>query len=417
MEIIIASTIGVLALLIGFTAGFFIKKQEIKRLSDEKNEITRKNEELNAEIIKLSNENSSDKTKLEMITELQKLVKEDFTAIANKVIKEEQSDLREQNREALEEKLKPLKENFKEFKEKVEEFNKQGATNTEAIKTQIETLLQENKTIKNTAEELSNAIKANSQARGEFGEMILENLLKQSGLINKNEDEEKGNYITQHTYKDLSDINGRPRPDAVVFFPDNKNIIIDAKCPLNNFVEYINSEEEPEKERQLRLFFNAVSEMIDNLGGKYNHLEGLNTPDFKLMFIPLESCASYIYTNQNLTEKAAKANIILVCPSTLLATLKIINRTWTQKNQAENLDRILKSAASTYDKLDTFIKKAEEIQKSMENVQKAFEGLMTTSLGRGGLVKQIAGLGDILGKKHTERINQYLTEETETAVE
>lgn len=101
------------------------------------------------------------------------------------MIKEEQSDLREQNREALDEKLKPLKENFDKFREKVEEFNKQGESNTATIKTQIETLLKESFAIKTTAEDLSNAMKANSQARGVFGEMILENLLQQSGLINK----------------------------------------------------------------------------------------------------------------------------------------------------------------------------------------------------------------------------------------
>lgn len=128
MEFAVASVVITITFLVGIFVGFLVKKQEITRITDEKNEIKQKNEELISEIQNLKSQNASDKTKLEMLEQIQKIVKEDFTAIANKVIKEEQSDLREQNREALEEKLKPLKENLDEFKQKVEDFNKQGAT-------------------------------------------------------------------------------------------------------------------------------------------------------------------------------------------------------------------------------------------------------------------------------------------------
>ena len=376
-----------LTFIFGLFIGIYIKNQETKRLVFEKNELKLNNDKLCEQVKNLTEINSCDKIKLDMFNELQKLIKEDFSAIANKVIKEEQSDLREQNREALEEKLKPLKENFDKFKEKVEEFNKQGGTNTEVIKSQIELLLKESSSIRNAANDLSNALKANSQARGVFGEMILENLLEQSGLINKNDDTEKGNYITQHVFKDLTNASERPKPDAVVFFPNDKNIIIDAKCPLNNFVEFINTEEETIKQTKLKLFYKSVTDMIEELSSKYNTLEGLNTPEFKLMFIPLESCASYVYTNKEISEKAAKQNIIIVCPSTLLATLKIINKVWTQKNQSENLNKILKSAAAVYEKLVIFIKKAEDIRKNMFAVQTAFDSLFATATGKGGFIK------------------------------
>lgn len=383
-----------------------------KNLLKEKDSLMSKKDRLSEQIQQLTNELSEDKTKLDMLSEMQKLIKEDFTVIANKVIKEEQSDLREQNREAIEEKLKPLKENFDKFREKVEEFNKQGENNTAVIKTQIQTLVNESLAIKTTANDLSSAIKANSQVRGAFGEMILENLLQQAGLINKNDDMEKGNYITQHTFTDLSDLGTRPRPDAVVFFPDNKHIIIDSKCPLNNFVEFINSKDDSQKQAYLNLFYKSVTDMIEELSSKYNSLEGLNTPEFKLMFIPLESCASYIYTNSEITTKAAKQNIVLVCPSTLLATLKIINKTWVQKNQAENLDKILKTATAAYDKLVLFIKKSEEIRKNMASVQTAFESLFTTTSGRGGLIKQIEGLRELGIHIKTKVDEKYLTENT-----
>ncbi len=400
----------IIALVVGVLIGIVSKKSEIDRLCKERDDFKNKNDELTSQIQTFATENSTNKAKLEIFSEVQKLIKEDFTAIANKVIKEEQSDLREQNREALDEKLKPLKENFEKFKEKVEEFNKQGDSNTATLKTQIETLMKENLSVKNVAIDLSNAIKNNSQVRGVFGEMILENLLQQAGLTNKNDDEEKGNYITQQTYKDVTSPTQHPRPDAVVFFPDKKNIIIDSKCPLNNFLEFSNQTEENEKQQQLKLFYNSVSLMIEELSGKYNTLEGLNTPEFKLMFIPLEACASYIYSNKDITDKATKQNIIIVCPSTLLATLKIINKTWIQKNQAENLDKILKTATSTYEALERFTRNAEDVKTKITSLDKSYEKLLGSIKGRQGFVKKIETLKELgipINKKIDEK---YLTE-------
>lgn len=416
METIISSIISIIMLFIGFSVGFLISKNDIKKLLGENNDLKEKNEILQSKLLDLTKENSIEKTKLDMIDELQKLVKEDFTSIANKVIKAEQSDLREQNKEALEEKLKPLRENFELFRNKIEEFNKQGETNTATIKTQIETLLKESFSIKNTAIELSNAIKANSQVRGYFGELILENLLQQAGLIDKDKDFEKGNYVLQHVFQDKNNPTERPRPDAVVFFPNNKNIIIDSKCPLNNFIEYINMEGKEEKEQQLKLFYKSVTDMIDDLSKKYNHLDGLNTPDFKLMFIPLEACSSYIYGNQSIIDKAAKMNIIMVCPSTLLATLKIINKTWQEKVRAEKLKDIINTATLAYNKLSVFIKKAEEIRKNMNGVLIDFEELFKTAQGQGGLIKQISKLEE-LGLNTTKKIDEKYTKDDEKILE
>ncbi|MBQ2644787.1 DNA recombination protein RmuC, partial [bacterium] len=274
------------ALIIGFITGIFIKSQEISRLSCENNDLKNKNEALQDKVLNLTKEVSIDKTNTDNLEEFQKFVKDNFKEIANEVIKEEQKDLREQNKEVLEEKIKPLKENFDKFKEKVEEFNKQGEVQTVTIKTQIETLMNESREIQHTANKLSNAINANAKVRGNFGEIILENILQQAGLVNIKDDKEKGNYITQTKFEDIQE-STETFPDAVVFFPDSKHIIIDSKCPLNNFVEYCNSDNEEEKEKQLNLFYNSVEKMIEDLGKKYNSLKDLNTPEFKLMFIPL----------------------------------------------------------------------------------------------------------------------------------
>jgi DNA recombination protein RmuC len=345
-----------------------------------------------------------------MIEELQKIVKDDFTKIANEVIKEEQSDLREQNREALEEKLKPIKDKFEEVKRQIEDFNKTEIKHTTELKSNIEGLIKESLSIKETANELTAAIKNNAQKRGVFGEIILENLLKQAGLINKNEDELKGNYITQKTFKDYAAPTEKPRPDAVIYLPENKNIIIDSKCPLNNFIEYCNNPDEGEKEKQLKQFYNSVSEMITDLSVKYNTLEGLQTPEFKLMFIPLESCASYIYANDELTKKSINNNIIIVCPSTLFATLKLVNQIWKRETQINDLDKIIKTATSTYNKLVTFVEKLEKVRTKFTETANSFDEVFTTATGQGGFVKQIANLEKVIVTPKKKLNEKYISE-------
>lgn len=405
---ILSIVIAVITLICGIFIGISIKKSELDRLSKEKDELQRENRDLSREIQNLS----ADKSKLDILNQLQEIVKKDFTEIANKVIKEEQSDLREQNREALDEKLKPIKEDFEKFREKVEEFNKQGECNTATLKEKIENLVKESQKIGTTATDLTNAIKANSQARGEFGEIILENLLKQAGLVNKRNDPEKGNYITQQTFKDSSAPNERPRPDVVLDLPENKNVIIDSKCPLNNFIGYCNSNDESEKGEQLKCFFSEVMKMIDDLSNKYNSLEGLHTPEFKLMFLPLESCASYVYSNEKIISYAWSKDIFIVSPSTLFATLKLINRAWLQKNQDENLNNIIKIATGTYEKLVLFVDKLEKIRTSLNSTANAFDGAFKTIKGQGGLLSKLETLNKLDIHPKNKLDEKYLIDET-----
>lgn len=405
---ILSIVIAVITLICGIFIGISIKKSELDRLSTEKNELQMENRDLSREIQNLS----ADKSKLDILNQLQEIVKKDFTEIANKVIKEEQSDLREQNREALDEKLKPIKEDFEKFREKVEEFNKQGECNTATLKEKIENLVKESQKIGLTATELTNVIKANSQARGEFGEIILENLLEQAGLVDKRKNPERGNYITQQTFKDSSAPNERPRPDVVLDLPENKNVIIDSKCPLNNFIGYCNSNDEREKSEQLKCFFSEVMKMIDDLSNKYNSLEGLHTPEFKLMFLPLESCASYVYSNDKITSYAWSKNIFIVSPSTLFATLKLINRAWLQKNQDENLSNILKIATGTYEKLVLFVDKLEKIRTSLNSTANAFDGAFKTIKGQGGLLSKLETLNKLDIHPKSKLDEKYLIDET-----
>ena len=317
---------------------------------------------------------------------IESLVKEQFTNIANQKFIENQSALNEQNTKLLE----PLSKNLEIFRSRIEEFSKEEKANTLTIKTQIETLISENKLIKNSASELANALKENSQARGAFGEVILENILKASGLRNKNEFGENGNYITQTSFRDMNNpASQMVRPDAVIFFPDNKSIIVDSKLPLNNFISFANSNNEEEKNRYLKEFYSQVEKMADELGNKYNNLEDLQTPDFKLMFIPLEGIMSYIVVNQRLIEFANSKNVIIVAPSTLMSALKMINYCWAQKNQAENIEQILKTGESLYAKCVVLIDKLETLKSKFISTELYFDEVLKPISGKGGLTSLV----------------------------
>ena len=389
----------IIALIMGLIIGFLSGK-----LSSDKAQL---------KLVQLQEQLKTKEETIKSLQNIEELVKEQFTNIANKTILEKQSALTEQNSKLLE----PLNQNLESFRKRMEDLSKEGTSNAQTIKTQIETLLNENKIIKNTANELTKALKENAQSRGEFGEIILENILKASGLKNKNNYGEAGNYITQKGYTDLNNPSApQVRPDAIVFFPDNKHIIVDSKLALNDFKEFANCEDEEEKSKYLKNFYNQVEKMADELGNKYNNLDGLNTPDFKLMFIPIEGIMSYITSNQKLVEFAAQRNVIIVGPSTLLATLRIINYCWSQKNQAENIAQILKLGESMYSKCRILIEKIEILKNRYTSLQDYFDEVMTPLSGKGGLtglVEKFVAFGLNPSKRIPEK---YLPENADELV-
>ena len=246
------------------------------------------------------------------------------------------------------------------------------------------------------AENLTRALKENSKSRGLFGEMILENILKSSGMENKTENPERGTYITQKGFRSNNDPNGtKITPDAVVYYPDDdKNIVIDSKMSFVDFMNFIETDDENEKQISLKHFYKSIEERINELSGKYDNLEGLATPDFTLMFVPIESCINYIYSNIKLIEEAYKKRVVIVGPASLIATLRVIKYSWAQKNQEKNVREILKLADNLYSKVATLIGHLEKLQTNFTTVQKTFGQIFSTLSGRGGLISQTEKLKD-----------------------
>lgn len=398
-----------LAFLFGaIIAGFILNK----KLELEKN----KNLELN-------NENISLKAELKVYEEnkaneenLKNLIKEEFTNTAAKVLIEKQQFLNEQNKTSLETFLNPLKEKIKEFQQKVEKADETGKINTATLKEKIEELVKQNQITCSQTEKLSNAISQNSKFRGSMGEMILEKLLKSSGLIDKKENP-MGNYETQKGFRSKDGDTGVKIVDAVIYLSEGKkSVVIDSKASLVEFINFTETTDDDEKQKHLNAFLADVKDRIKELAGKYNNLEGLMTPDFTIMFIPFEYPLTYIYSNPDLIEYALKNNIIISGPSTLIATLRTINYSWAQKNQYENIQNITTLAKNIYEKTATLIQKIEGVQTSFETVRKKFDEVFSTIKGRGGLIGQVEKLKEY-GLTPSKQIDEkYLESEPTLAI-
>ena len=368
-----------LALIIGVVLGFVISKLKFDV----------QKAKLQSEVDALKNSQNTSQNLCETI-------KSEFVNLANAAILEKQQMLEEQNLKNLNVQLNPLKERILEFQKKVEEFNVSGVKNTNIIQEQIKSLTNENNLIRTQAENLARALKENSKSRGLFGEMILENILKSSGMENKIDNPERGTYITQKGFRSNNDPNGaKITPDAVVYYPDDdKNIVIDSKMSFVDFLNFVEADDENEKQNSLKQFYKSIEDRINELSGKYDNLEGLATPDFTLMFVPVEACINYIYSNVKLVEDAYKKRVVIVGPASLIATLRVIKYSWAQKNQEKNVREILKVSDNIYSKVATLIGHLEKLQTNFTTVQKTFGQIFTTLSGRGGLFSQTEKLKD-----------------------
>ena len=391
-----------LALIIGAVLGFVISKLKFDVQKTK----------LQSEVDTLKNSQNTSQNLCETI-------KSEFVNLANAAILEKQQMLEEQNLKNLNVQLNPLKERILEFQKKVEEFNVSGVKNTNIIQEQIKSLTNENNLIRTQAENLARALKENSKSRGLFGEMILENILKSSGMENKIDNPERGTYITQKGFRSNNDPNGaKITPDAVVYYPDDdKNIVIDSKMSFVDFLNFVETDDENEKQNSLKQFYKSIEDRINELSGKYDNLEGLATPDFTLMFVPVEACINYIYSNVKLVEDAYKKRVVIVGPASLIATLRVIKYSWAQKNQEKNVREILKVSDNIYSKVATLIGHLEKLQTNFTTVQKTFGQIFTTLSGRGGLFSQTEKLKDYgiapansIDKKYIETDNGELLE-------
>ena len=319
---------------------------------------------------------------------LEDLMSKTFKEVANEGLVQQGKHLTEQQQKVLQDVLSPLRDRLKEFQDKVEAGQKEALTTHTALMEQIRTLSELNQSVSEEANSLTRALKGESKTQGNWGELVLERVLEASGL-------EKG--LTYRTQTTTTNQEGSTiKPDVVVDLPDDKHIIVDSKVSLTAYEEYASLEHgSPEQEDALRRHVASVRGHIKGLAEKdYHTATGMSTPEFVLLFIPIESTfALTVKADADLFDFAWSRRIVLVSPSTLLATLKTISSLWRIEKQNRHAIDIADRAGKLYDKFVGFVEDLQGAQKHLDRSRDALDGAMNKlSTGRGNLVGQVERL-------------------------
>ncbi len=324
--------------------------------------------------------------------------KVEFENLASKILKQNSDQFSDSNKKQIGEILSPLKEKLNLFEKRINDVYTEETKQRSEIKQQIVQLMQMNQVMSNDAKNLTKALKGDNKAQGNWGELVLERVLESSGLIKDHE------YVVQHSDQNAEGV--RVQPDVVVNLPDSKHLIIDSKVSLLAYDAYVNADTDQQHEQHLKNHLISVKTHIKNLSEKrYETAKKLQTPDFVLLFMPLEGAFSAAIQNDStLYAYAWKHNIVLVSPTTLLATLKTIASIWKQERQTKNAIEIAEKAGGLYDKFVGFLSDMEGIDRALNSAQKAFfDAKNKLSDGKGNLVTRAEGIKK-LGAKAAKQI-------------
>ncbi len=401
IEIIIIA----LSLLLGFLAGWIVSRNRYDKKGENSLEDV-------STIIELNREIAAKDQKIEdlniSIAKQEEKLKMEFENLAGKILDENSKKFTEQNRNTLKDILDPLGVKMAEFKEKVQETYVKGTRERSALTEQIKGLTELNKKMSQDATNLTNALKGDSKVQGDWGEFKLEMILEKAGLVSGI------HYTTQPTYKDED--GALKRPDFIINLPEEKNLIIDSKVSLTAYEAFCSCEKEEEKERYLKEHLKSVKGHIKELNAKnYQKLYQINTPDYVLMYIPIEP--AFIMAIQDDPElmgwAVEKKNIVLVATSTLLATLSMVSSIWKQEDQKRNVIEIARQSGALYDKFVGFSEDLIDVGKRMDSAKNSYEGAMKKLVdGKDNLVRKTEKIKK-LGAKTQKSIPDSLLDRAE----
>ncbi|MDP3433650.1 MAG: DNA recombination protein RmuC [Bacteroidota bacterium] len=333
---------------------------------------------------------------------LQQKFTTEFENIASKILKQNTEDFSKSNQKGMNEMLLPLKEKIQLFEKKVEDTYEKGLKDQTDLKAELKKLHDLNLKISDEANNLTRALKGDVKKQGNWGEMILERILERSGLTEGRE------YIKQESV--LSENGQRFQPDVVIHLPDQKHIVVDSKVSLVAYERLVNAENEKDRPAFVKEHLMSVRSHIKILSEKhYQHSPNFNSPDFVLLFIPIESSFSIaVQEDQELFTYAWDNKVVIVSPSTLLATLRTIASIWQQENQTRNAIEIARQGGALYDKFVSFISDMESIGKSLDSTRKTYDQAVNKLyVGSGNLVKRAENIRK-LGAKTTKELPQEL---------
>jgi len=360
-------------------------KITIQNLQIEKQKVQVEKEEFAILLAKKENDfdNLLDRTKeqKEEINQLQEKFTKEFENLANKILEEKTQKFTEQNKENLKNILSPLQDKILHFEKKVEDTHKESIDYHAALRQQILGLREMNAQMSKETINLTKALKGDSKMQGNWGELVLERVLEKSGL-------EKGReYEVQQSF--TSENGARILPDVIINLPDGKKMVVDSKVSLTAYEKYVNEEDDVQQNMYLKEHVNSVKRHVEQLSDKrYQDIYQMESPDFVLLFIPIEPAfALALQEDLNLYNKAFEKNIVIVTPSTLLATLRTIDSMWTNQKQQENAIEIARQAGALYDKFEGFVSDLIKIGKKMDEAKVEYSSAMNKlTEGKGNLV-------------------------------
>ena len=287
------------------------------------------------------------------------------------MLEEKKKTFLDENKKELHTILGPLKTNLDQFREKVEATRKEDIQELTSLKKEIALLQQLNIQLGDDARNLATALKAEVKMQGNWGEDRLNMILEAEGL------QKYIDYTREEVYRDAAEENIR-RPDFVLKLPNSKHIVIDSKVSLTAYVNYFNAADLKTKQEQLRLHIRSVTDHIEKLADKnYQSLAGLNTPDYVFLFMPVESALT-LALNQapDLFSQALKKKIVLITPTTLVATLKVVKLLWQKENQVKNVEEIFRQCGELYNKFVLFLEEMERVEGALSQASKAHRDAM-----------------------------------------
>ncbi len=339
-----------------------------------------------------------------LLSDAKKQLTDQFEQLANRIFDEKSQRFQSHSREALELQLKPFRDQLSEFRGRVDHIYSDENRERGELKEQLKNLQEMNRNISKEAQNLTRALKGDNKAQGNWGEVILERVLEESGLRKGHE------YLTQQSFTD--DSGKRRQPDVIVRLPDDKDIVIDAKVSLIAYERYCSSEDDAERQTFLREHAQSVKAHINGLSTKgYEHIEELRTLDFVFIFIPVEAAFMAAFEHDpELFRSAYEKNIIVVGPTTLLATLRTVQSIWRYERQNQNAEKIAKEAGALHDQFALVVQSLEDIGKHLDRGRDAFDKTMNRmTVGRGNLVGRVSRL-EALGAKVKKTLPVALTD-------
>jgi DNA recombination protein RmuC len=385
-----------------------VRNRSLLRSAEDKNldlqaQLTEKQVRLAELTTLLQSERKNSAEKLAVLEDAEKTLSLQFQSLANRIFEEKSERFSHENRERVTSLLQPLQEQLRSFQKRIDDIQVNDVRERSSLKSEIQHLRELNQQINKEAINLTRALRGDKKRQGNWGELVLERVLEKSGLRKGEE------YSVQKGFRNQE--NQLLKPDVIIHLPDRKEIIIDSKVPLSAWERFISAEQEDEKKELLKEHIGNIRKHVHDLSGKkYTEIVGIRSLDFVLLFIPIDSSFGVATEiDEDLFGDAYEQHVIIVTPTTLLATLKTVENLWRYEHQNRNAREIAERAGSIYDKLRGFLEDMEKVGKQLATCENTYESAMNKlSRGKGNIISQAGRLTE-LGVKTKKKIPRSIS--------